>query len=285
MRLKWLAARVVDLSDATLGQTRPAILPQYGRPRRNRLVRASAARAVSRNRTEHGAPSLGAVGTAHARHRHFDLWRRPDRRARLEDSASANQRASFRARAAGGNSSSPSDRRSGSRAMAARSWIAPASKSNPRRPRGCAPHSAGTTRPPLPLAGEGWGAGFLKGRPLGRAASGKPAQSRRHSPAKSRMPLNALYGATFSRERENWWRTPAARRLHRRRMIGGALGLVAAGLAPIARGRAEGPASATDATAALRGAMRGRRPRRPSLRLAGGNNPRPRACTFPTEPG
>jgi uncharacterized secreted repeat protein (TIGR03808 family) len=47
----------------------------------------------------------------------------------------------------------------------------------------------------------------------------------------------------------------AGLKLHRRRMIGGALGFVAAGLAPIARGRAEGPASVADAAAALRGAI------------------------------
>jgi uncharacterized secreted repeat protein (TIGR03808 family) len=47
----------------------------------------------------------------------------------------------------------------------------------------------------------------------------------------------------------------AALKLHRRRMIGGALGFVAAGLSSIVRGRAEGPASPADATTALRGAI------------------------------
>jgi len=43
--------------------------------------------------------------------------------------------------------------------------------------------------------------------------------------------------------------------LNRRGMMGGALGFVAAGLAPIARGRAEGPNSAADATVELRSAI------------------------------
>jgi hypothetical protein len=47
----------------------------------------------------------------------------------------------------------------------------------------------------------------------------------------------------------------AGLKLHRRGMIGGALGILAAGLTPIARGRGEGSTSVADATVALRSAI------------------------------
>jgi uncharacterized secreted repeat protein (TIGR03808 family) len=47
----------------------------------------------------------------------------------------------------------------------------------------------------------------------------------------------------------------SCRTLNRRKMIGGALGFAAAGLASIARGRAEGPTSIADAAASLRSAV------------------------------
>src|SRR5271163_5150163 len=47
----------------------------------------------------------------------------------------------------------------------------------------------------------------------------------------------------------------AGLKLHRRGMIGGALGFLAAGLGPIARGRGEGSTSVANATVALRSAI------------------------------